>query len=71
MIIGIPKETKAQEHRVGLLPGAAYRLARRGHWVLVENGARVGAVPLWGEAASFAGLHGRLREAVVEAALLD
>lgn len=42
MIIGIPKETKAQEHRVGLLPGAAHHLAKRGHSVLVENGAGVG-----------------------------
>ena len=43
MIIGIPKETKAQEHRVGLLPGAAYQLTRRGHTVLVERGAGVGS----------------------------
>ena len=43
MIIGIPKETKAQEHRVGLLPGAAYQLTRRGHTVLVEKNAGIGS----------------------------
>ncbi len=42
MIIGVPKEIKAQENRVGLLPGAAYQLTRRGHTVLVEKSAGVG-----------------------------
>lgn len=39
MIIGIPKEVKRQEHRVALPPSAAYQLIRRGHQVLVEQGA--------------------------------
>jgi len=39
MIIGVPKEIKEQEHRVALLPSAAYQLIRRGHQVLVESGA--------------------------------
>jgi alanine dehydrogenase len=43
MIIGIPKETKAQEHRVGLLPSGAYQLVKRDHTVLVESGAGRGA----------------------------
>jgi alanine dehydrogenase len=43
MIIGIPKETKAQESRVGLLPSGAYQLVKRGHTVLVEAGAGRGA----------------------------
>ncbi|HEV7868443.1 MAG TPA: alanine dehydrogenase [Chthoniobacteraceae bacterium] len=43
MIIGVPKETKAQEHRVGLLPSAAYQLTQRGHQVLVEYGAGSGS----------------------------
>ena len=43
MIIGVPKELKDQEFRVGLTPSAAYQLARRGHQVLVEAGAGVGA----------------------------
>lgn len=43
MTIGVPKEIKAQENRVALLPSAAYQLIRRGHRVLVERGAGVGA----------------------------
>src|SRR5260221_2911342 len=43
MIVGIPKEIKQQEYRVGLPPSAAYQLIRRGHQVLVENGAGIGA----------------------------
>jgi alanine dehydrogenase len=43
MIIGVPKEIKDQEHRVALLPSAAYQLVRRGHQVLVERQAGAGA----------------------------
>src|SRR5258708_3623340 len=43
MIVGVPKEIKAQENRVGLLPSALYQLIKRGHQVLVEKGAGVGA----------------------------
>ncbi len=43
MIIAVPKEIKEQEHRVALLPSAAYQLIRRGHQVLVERGAGAGA----------------------------
>jgi alanine dehydrogenase len=43
MIIGVPKEIKDQEYRVGLLPSAAYQLIRRGHQVLVESDAGTGA----------------------------
>lgn len=43
MIIGVPKEIKKQEYRVALLPSAAYQLSRRGHSVIVECGAGVGA----------------------------
>ena len=43
MIIGVPKEIKQQEYRVALLPGGAYQLTKRGHQVLVERGAGVGA----------------------------
>ena len=42
MIIGIPREIKQQENRVGLLPSAAYQLVKRGHRVLVGEGAGVG-----------------------------
>jgi alanine dehydrogenase len=43
MIIGVPKEIKEQEYRVALSPSAAYQLIRRGHRVLVESHAGLGA----------------------------
>lgn len=43
MIIGVPKEIKKQEYRVALLPSAAYQLIKRGHTVIVQTGAGVGA----------------------------
>lgn len=43
MIIGVPKEIKNKEYRVALLPSAAYQLIKRGHQVVVERGAGIGA----------------------------
>jgi alanine dehydrogenase len=43
MIIGLPKEIKIQEYRVALLPSAAYQLIKRGHQVVVERNAGIGA----------------------------
>ena len=43
MIIGVPKEIKEQEHRVGLVPSTASTLTRRGHQVLVQKNAGAGA----------------------------
>ncbi|HEV2805617.1 MAG TPA: alanine dehydrogenase [Chthoniobacterales bacterium] len=43
MIIGVPKEIKAQEHRVGLIPSTASMLTRKGHTVLVQKEAGVGS----------------------------
>jgi alanine dehydrogenase len=43
MIIGVPKEIKEQEYRVALLPSGAYQLMKRGHQVVVERGAGIGA----------------------------
>jgi alanine dehydrogenase len=43
MIIGVPREIKDQEYRVALLPSAAYQLVKRGHQVLVERRAGIGA----------------------------
>ena len=43
MIIGVPKETKEQEQRVGLLPSAVNQLTRHGHSVLVEKNAGAGS----------------------------
>lgn len=42
MTIGVPKEIKPQEHRVALLPSAAYQLIKRGHRVVVETMAGAG-----------------------------
>ena len=39
MIIGVPKEVKDQEARVGLLPSGAKALVEAGHKVLVQAGA--------------------------------
>ena len=43
MIIGVPKEIKEQENRVGLLPVTAAALTKRGHTVLVQKNAGVGS----------------------------
>ncbi len=43
MIIGVPKEIKDHEFRVGLTPGGARALVKGGHRVLVEAGAGVGS----------------------------
>lgn len=43
MIIGVPKEIKEQENRVGLLPSTARTLSARGHTVLVQQNAGVGS----------------------------
>src|SRR4051812_7802693 len=43
MIIGVPKEIKAQEYRVAMPPSAAYQLIRGGHQVVVEQNAGAGA----------------------------
>ncbi len=42
MIIGVPKEIKAQEHRVGLVPNSVKEFTSKGHKVLVESGAGAG-----------------------------
>ena len=39
MRIGIPKEIKAQEHRVALTPAGVARLVAAGHQVIVDRGA--------------------------------
>ncbi len=37
MIIGVPKEIKLQEHRIGLTPGSVKILTEKGHQVLVQS----------------------------------
>jgi alanine dehydrogenase len=43
LLIGVPKEIKDRENRVGLVPAAVSELVARGHTVWVEAGAGVGA----------------------------
>jgi alanine dehydrogenase len=42
MIVGVPKEIKADEYRVALVPAGAESLVEAGHTVLVEAGAGLG-----------------------------
>ena len=42
MLIGVPKEIKVHEYRVGLVPAGVRELVHHGHEVLVETGAGVG-----------------------------
>lgn len=39
MLIGVPKEIKTLEHRVGLVPSSVVELVRNGHEVMIETGA--------------------------------
>lgn len=39
MLIGVPKEIKTLEHRVGLVPSSVKELVNRGHEVWIETGA--------------------------------
>ena len=43
MIIGVPKEIKTEEYRVGLVPAGVRLLVDSGHRVLIEKGAGEGA----------------------------
>jgi alanine dehydrogenase len=43
MLVGVPKEIKDSEYRVGLVPSTVRELTRSGHQVLVETNAGVGA----------------------------
>ena len=43
MIVGVPKEIKNRENRVGLVPAGVRALAAGGHRILVEKGAGLGS----------------------------
>ncbi|MCC6624370.1 MAG: alanine dehydrogenase [Deltaproteobacteria bacterium] len=43
MIVGVPKEIKAQENRVGLVPGGVKQLTTAGHTVIVQRTAGHGS----------------------------
>ncbi len=42
MLVGVPKEIKVHEYRVGLVPASVRELVHRSHKVLVEKGAGLG-----------------------------
>ena len=42
MRIGVPKEIKVHEYRVGMVPAGVRELCGQGHEVLVERGAGLG-----------------------------
>jgi alanine dehydrogenase len=42
MLVGVPKEVKTHEYRVGLVPGSVRELVHHGHEVIVESGAGAG-----------------------------
>jgi alanine dehydrogenase len=43
MIVGVPKEVKQDEYRVGMIPAGVEELTRAGHRVLVESHAGIGS----------------------------
>ena len=43
MLVGVPKEIKVHEYRVGLVPSSVAELVHHGHDVLIERGAGLGA----------------------------
>ena len=43
MLIGVPKEIKDNEFRVGLTPSSVAELIHNGHKVLVQTGAGIGS----------------------------
>src|SRR5882724_8532714 len=43
MLIGVPKEIKTHEYRVGLVPSSVRELVHNGHKVLVQTGAGSGS----------------------------
>lgn len=42
MLIGVPKEVKNNEYRVGLVPGSVRELIASGHQVMIQSGAGLG-----------------------------
>ena len=43
MIVGVPKEIKTDEYRVGIVPAGVEQLTSRGHQVLIQKGAGTGS----------------------------
>src|ERR1700748_704746 len=42
MLIGVPKEIKNNEFRVGLVPSSVRELAANGHQIIIQKGAGAG-----------------------------
>ncbi|MEO8417189.1 MAG: alanine dehydrogenase, partial [Methylophilaceae bacterium] len=53
MLIGVPKEIKVHEYRVGIVPANVKELTARGHKVIIETeaGAGIGSTDAAYEAA--------------------
>jgi alanine dehydrogenase len=63
VIVGVPKEIKTREYRVGLVPAGVHALVQAGHHVVVERGAGTGsAIPDTLYAAAGAEIAGRAEE---------
>src|ERR1700722_8014317 len=43
MLVGVPKEIKDNEFRVGMTPAAVAELAHHGHEVIIETAAGIGS----------------------------
>ena len=43
MLVGVPREIKNHEYRVGLVPSSVAELVLHGHSVVVETGAGLGS----------------------------
>ena len=56
MRIGVPREIKNHEYRVGLTPASVRELARRGHQVIVQQDAGT-AIGLSGSSGNSTGPH--------------
>jgi alanine dehydrogenase len=50
MLVGVPKEIKTHEYRVGLTPASVREYVARGHQVLVQTGAGTG---IWADDAAY------------------
>ncbi|PRY24258.1 L-alanine dehydrogenase [Aliiruegeria haliotis] len=63
MLIGVPKEIKNHEYRVGLTPESVAELVAHGHTVLVETQAGIG---IGAEDAAYAAAGAEIRETAAE-----
>ena len=43
MLVGVPREIKDNEYRVGIVPSTVHELADKGHQVVIETQAGAGA----------------------------